>query len=246
MLRDVLGPRAADDLVDELQILYQQIATLGWKEMRPWSEFFASFKPPQFNSKHLEQRVTTNFLHYRTNYVMVAAGILVVQILFSPMIILSTAMIFCLYAYLTHVHKGSFQIGDFILNAKGKQYLFFGLSAVILISSGTLFKLFWTVFYSIFLCGGHMVMRPRSVSSKANRMYEEMKLSGENIFDFIPTTLYTDAPSSGSTREGTSSRRAADLEDPESKNEAYAEFKGADSKESMRKRPASYSSSKGD
>lgn len=246
MLRDVLGPGPADDLMDEMQILYQQIATLGWKEMRPWAEFFASFKPPQFNVKHLEQRITTNFLHYRTNYVMVATGILVVQILFSPMIILSTAVIFCLYTYLTHVHKGAFRIGDFILDGKGKQYLFFVLSAIILLSSGTLFKLFWTVFYSIFLCGGHMILRPRSVSSKANRMYEEMKLSGENIFDFIPTTLYTDAPSSGSTRERIGSRRATDLEDPGCYDEAYVEFKGADSKESIRKRPASYSSSKGD
>eukprot|EP01031_Cornospumella_fuschlensis_P002651 gene2651-3313_t len=72
MIRDVLGDAATEELMDALKLVGEKIQVLGWKEMRPWSEFFASFKPPQFDSRHLEQRITTNFLHYRSNYVVIS------------------------------------------------------------------------------------------------------------------------------------------------------------------------------
>lgn len=64
-LKSIIGERLAEDLLEELAILFQQLQVLGWKQLRPWNEFFAVFKTPQFNWKHLELRVTTNFLQYR-------------------------------------------------------------------------------------------------------------------------------------------------------------------------------------
>lgn len=238
MPSDVFRKDRIEEIVADLEPFIQQLQTLGWKEMRPWPEFFATFKPPQFTAKNLEQRVTTNLLFYRSNYVAVCAGVLILQVLFAPMILISTAISFAMYTYLTQIHKGSFQIGDFILDHAGKRYLWVSLSVLILFVSGTIYKILWAVIYSVILCGLHMVFRPRNVQSKANRAYEEMKLSGSNIFDFIPTGLYEDSKSPSARTTPSSS----DLEDP-----TAFDCETKDNYGSMRKRTgvSSYSS-KGD
>ena len=55
MLRDVLGEKATTELVEELNDLYEQLQILGWREIRPWSEFMAGFKVPDLNAAHLEE-----------------------------------------------------------------------------------------------------------------------------------------------------------------------------------------------
>lgn len=236
MIRDLLGNHRADELLNELQPFVAQLQALGWKEMRPWGEFFATFKAPQFNSKNLEQRIVTNMLYYRSNYVALCGGVLVLQVLFAPMILVSVAVIFTMYAYLTQVHKGSFRIGDLVLDNTGKRYMFFILSILILFISGTVYKMLWAIIYSIILCGAHMVFRPRNVQSKANRAYEEMKLSGANVFDFIPTSLYQDSKKDGPSGRP-SSGNLSDLEDPSSETESKGDTYG-----NMRKRHGNYGS----
>jgi hypothetical protein len=236
MLRDVLGNQRTDELLSDLEPFIIQLQTLGWKEMRPWGEFFATFKAPQFNSKNLEQRLVTNILYYRSNYIALCAGILILQVLFAPMILVSAAAIFALYTYLTQIHKGSFRLGDLVLDNNGKRYLFLILAAFILIASGTLYKILWAIVYSIFLCGLHMVFRPRNVQSKANRAYEEMKLSGANVFDFMPTSLYEDSKKNEPIGRS-SSGNMNDLEDPSMESESKGDGFG-----SMRKRHGNYGS----
>jgi hypothetical protein len=215
MLRDLVGNRNTDEMLQELYALYQQLQVIGWKEMRPWPEFFQTFKPPQFTAKNLEQRVTTNFLHYRSNYLAICAGVLIFQILFSPIILLTAVAIFGMYTYLLQLHKGALKIGEVVLDQNGKRYLFLGLSVFILLVSGTAFKILWAILYSLLLCGAHMIFRPRSVSSKANKAYEEMKLSGGNIFTFVPNGLYEDVrPHYGGNIGGNGGGATDDVEDP--------------------------------
>jgi hypothetical protein len=241
MLRDLLGNRSTDELLDELQPLIVQMQVLGWKEMRPWGEFFATFKAPQFNAKNLEQRIMTNVLYYRSNYLALCGGVLILQILFAPMILVSAAVIFALFVYLTQIHKGSFRIGDFILDNTGKRYMLVILSVFILFISGTALKILWAILYSIILCGVHLIFRPRNVQSKANRAYEEMKLSGANVFDFIPTNLYQDSKRDSPIGRMSSGGSLNDLEDPSLTSDS--ETKG-DPYNSMRKRHSSNYSSK--
>jgi hypothetical protein len=96
MLRDLLGEHGTDDLLLEFNNVYQQLKILGWKELRPWEEFFAVFKTPQLTLTHLEQRITTNFLQYRSNYVCLCGVIICIQILRAPVIILTLILIVAL------------------------------------------------------------------------------------------------------------------------------------------------------
>lgn len=232
MLRDVLGKERAEELLSELEPFLIQLQALGWKEIRPWGEFFATFKAPQFNAKNLEQRLMTNLLYYRSNYLALCGGVLILQVLFAPMILVSVGVIFAVYTYLTQVHKGAFRIGDFVLDNTGKRYMFLVLSALILFVSGTVYKILWAIIYSIMICGVHMIFRPRNVQSKANRAYEEMKLSGANVFDFIPTTLYQDSKKDSPVGR-MNGGNLNDLEDPaeSSESEAKGDYQG-----NMRKR----------
>eukprot|EP00981_Chlorochromonas_danica_P003753 scaffold691_cov181-Ochromonas_danica.AAC.6 len=94
MIRDLLGEERTEYLLAEIQPFVENLQELGWNEIKPWGEFFATFKAPQWNVRHLEQR------------------------------------------------------------------------------------LLWSALYAVLLCGLHLLFRPRNVSSKVNRMYEEAKLNG--------------------------------------------------------------------
>lgn len=70
-----MGSQArAEIILDDLGDAVEQLKRLGWKEQRPWPEFFAVFKPPEWTANALEQRLATNLLYYRTNYLIISAG----------------------------------------------------------------------------------------------------------------------------------------------------------------------------
>jgi len=230
MIRDLLGDRKTDEILSELQSLAEDIQTLGWKELRPWSEFFGNFKAPEFTSKILEERVVTNLLYYRSNYVVLCFGILCLQILFSPIILLSFFLVFGVFAYLCHFHRSVLQIGDFKFDNTGKQYIAIGISAFVLIVTGTITSLLWTLIYSLFLCGLHLLFRPRNISSKANKVYEEMKLNGnDTVFQFM-----------SAANKGGNSKSEYKSEDPEAdgsfKNGADRNYYQEEKAQGMRKR----------
>lgn len=205
MIRDVLGDKATDDLLVELQTFIQDLKVLGWKEIRPWDEFFATFKPPaKWDAKNLEERVTTNFLHYRSNYLIIASGILVLKILFAPFMLFSTLIIAAFAAYLLYIYKKPIVIGEFVFAGVAKFYFTLVVSFILLLLSGTIERMLWVVIYSIFFCGLHMIFRPRSINSKSNKLYEEMKLNGFDIFSFAQGKEY----------KSNSEEKKRDLEDP--------------------------------
>ncbi len=87
-----------------------------------------------------------------------------------------------------------------------------------------------------------MVFRPRSGQSKANRVYEEMKLSGGNIFTFAPSSGSSSSyNNSGASVYSSSVNNSADLEDPVPEDNAGgSNYASSASYGSMRNRNYTY------
>ena len=182
MLRDILGEKATDDFIEELNSLFEQIKILVWKELRPWGEFFAVFKLPQFNVRHLTQRISTNLIHYKSNYIIVCSTIFLVQILLSPLLLLTLITIVLFSGYFILLYKKPITLGEITLNDSVKKFLS-GFGSVILLSiTGTLEHLIWSILYCLTICALHLLFRPRSVTSKSNKLYEQLELNGFNCF----------------------------------------------------------------
>ena len=182
MLKDYLGEQHFKEISEEMGHFIEQMKTLGWKDLKSWNEFFGVFKIPQWNLKHLEQRLTTNFLHYRSNYLVICIIITLMQILFNPLVLLSLICITLFSIYFLILVKKPIVIGDMTINDKSKIYISVIGSILFLAISGALERLLWIIIYCVLVCALHMLFRPRSVTSKTNKVYEELKLSGFSWF----------------------------------------------------------------
>jgi hypothetical protein len=165
------------ELLDELKQSLAALKTLGWKEMRPWNEFFASFKPPEMKPDYVSQRVAANLLHYRSNYIFICAMVFLLRITFSPLLLITLAICAGLAYYSFVVHSGPFRIGEMLVDQRMKAYVAGGACVVLLILTGSLEALLWGLLSSLLLCGMHAFFRPRNIASRANHAYEEIKLS---------------------------------------------------------------------
>lgn len=182
MLQDLVGERQVKEMLDELGHFAEQMKKLGWKDLRSWNEFFSVFKIPQWNLKHIEQRVTANFLHYRSNYLALSIGICLFQIILAPSVLFSLICIGSFCVYVLVMIKGPLVVANIRINRKMKVYLCAAFSVVVLALTRALEQIFWMLVYCFILCVLHMVFRPRSVTSKANKIYEEVKITGFNWF----------------------------------------------------------------
>lgn len=90
----------------------------------------------------------------------VSLAVLALNVLLAPLILLTVVAVAALWIYLFAMQRRAIVIGEH------------------LVITGTLQRLLWATFYAVVLCGAHMVFRPHSVSSKMNRVYDEMNLSG--------------------------------------------------------------------
>ena len=187
MLKDILGETKANVVSNELGHFIEQCKHYGYKDIRPWTtEFISDFKLPQWNIKHLEQRVITNLLHYRSNYLIICIIIYLIQLIFSPITLISLILISLLIFYVMIInHNQPIVIGEVIINDKGKRFLTIGITIVFLFISGILGQLIWSAIYCILICLFHALFRPRTVSSKSNKSYEEYKSKGFSFFTRI-------------------------------------------------------------
>ena len=86
MLSDALGSEKVTESRDDIESF---MINFWLMNSRPWNEFFAVFKPPQWNYGLIEQRISTNCLHYRSNYILLCVGIFAVRMVFSPLMLLN-------------------------------------------------------------------------------------------------------------------------------------------------------------
>lgn len=156
----------------------------------------------------MEQRFTTNVLHYRSNYIILCLIIFIIQIIFSPFIFISILFViaFCIYMLII-THNVPIVIGENVADNKSKKYITIIASLVFLGLSGAIEKLLFSSIYCIIIVSIHALFRPRSVTSKTNKLYEELKLNGFSWFG-------------GKNKEGEESDTGGvdllDIENPES------------------------------
>jgi hypothetical protein len=71
-------------LVSEMQEFTEKLNKYGLKSPRPWQEFGSGFKTPK-NKQDFEERVQTNFMLYRANYIVLLAGVMSWSVIISPL-----------------------------------------------------------------------------------------------------------------------------------------------------------------
>lgn len=167
--------------MDEITEAVEQLRILGWKEQRGWGEFAGSFKVPS-DTKSLEQRVNANFLHYRTNYLIITASVFILRLLLAPMLFLSIVCCAAVSAAAILLIKDPIRIGDFIITQSIKLIGCALVSLLFLALCGAVEHLLWGLLISALLCFSHMIFRPRSISSKSNKIYEEAKINVSGWF----------------------------------------------------------------
>ena len=170
----ILSSAQREAITDEFNEFVEQITIIGWREQRSWSEFCSKFSIPDYKS--LEQRMTANFLHYRTNYLIITVSIFILRILLAPLLFLSIVCCAAASAAFILLYKQPILIGDFEVDHKMKITGCVIVSVVFLALCGAVEHLLWGVIFSAIVVVGHMVLRPRSISSKSNKVYEEMKI----------------------------------------------------------------------
>jgi PRA1 family protein len=182
-LEEVLGETRGKEVAEEMGTILEQIKSLGYKEMRSWNEFFAVLKPPSsWSYKNVEQRLLTNLVHYRSNYMAICAGLFGIRIIFAPYILLALICVVAFAVYLLIIVNKPIVVGEFAIDDRMKQGIVAVTTSVFLALCGALERLLWTIVYCILICGLHMVFRPRSVTSKTGKPYDEIKLSGFSWF----------------------------------------------------------------
>jgi hypothetical protein len=209
------------DLLEEFLSSVERVKVLGWKETRPWHDFFATFKPVELNHHYVSQRVTTNMVHYRSNYLLIAVLVLLIRIIFSPLLLITLCVCggICYYAFI--VHDRSFVFGDIEIDGSKKAIACAVLTFTLLALTGSITSLMWTFVIVLLINGLHALFRPRSISARTEYAYEDAKYS------------WTGGSSTGTTKEDVMD----DPENPSSASSGYAEsgvYPGGDG--SVRKR----------
>ena len=192
ILKEYIGEENAANLMQEIQTLTREFKNLGWKEARPWKEFFAVFKPPtQWKLSIIQERMETNFYQYRTNYLYVVLAILAFDVVTSPFIacmLIAAALIF-----LTISAKEQIQIGETSIQGKEKMYLASALSGLLLLLTGVLMNILTTLGIASFIILVHMLFRPRDLNSKYNKLkqkFREEVSRGKESKDSLPLYIY--------------------------------------------------------
>mmetsp|Transcript_31345 Transcript_31345/g.40331 ORF Transcript_31345/g.40331 Transcript_31345/m.40331 type:complete len:187 (+) Transcript_31345:167-727(+) len=169
---------AAMDVSEDVKELIEQLKILGWKERKPWNEFFDKFKAPKsWTYKHLEERITTNFLHYRSNYALIFTIIICAFIITNPGLLLSIFSCAGIFIYFVPTTHRVVRIGDKTFNQKEGILIASAGSTALLFLTGGFYKLLLIISVAGGVCVVHMIFRPRNISSKANRIFEETKLN---------------------------------------------------------------------
>eukprot|EP00904_Undaria_pinnatifida_P003776 jgi/Undpi1/1339/HiC_scaffold_11.g04731.m1 len=153
------------------------VRELRMNETKPWGDFFAHFKPPRaWTMQVLDERVTTNFLHYRGNYSIIVVGLMLLGIISNPSVLLAVACCVMLVVYLLPHGKEDRPVVLFEHTLQKKERLAGAVIGVpcILSLSGAWYILVYYVGSGVLLCTLHCVFRPRSLSSKATRTAREV------------------------------------------------------------------------
>lgn len=177
-LSEILGEKRGKEIKEEIGFFLEQTKIVLWNDLRSFSDFISVLNIPQLNKKNLQQRILTNALHYRSNYGLICILIFLTRILFAPFLLLSLILVLSFCFYLLVFISAPIVINDITISNNGKQLICVISTVIFLALCGALERLLWTVMYCILICLLHMTFRPRSVTSKTGKLYDELKLTG--------------------------------------------------------------------
>ncbi|KAG5184849.1 PRA1 family protein-domain-containing protein [Tribonema minus] len=175
------SPGTADPgsgIMGELQSIASELQSLSWRNMRPWGEFFEQFKPPRAWTKEvLDERITTNMLHYRGNYCFVVFGSILVFIVSSPALLLVAAASLALLVFLfpTETSGRAVVVSGRAVSAPERRFIAIVLILTLLATTGAAATLLYASGLAAATCLAHAVFRPRNLKSKFNRLQEEAR-----------------------------------------------------------------------
>ncbi|CAN0417573.1 unnamed protein product [Ascophyllum nodosum] len=152
--------------------------------MKPWGDFFARFKAPgAWTTTVLDERLTTNFLHYRGNYSVIAAGLFVIGIISHPSVLFALLSCALLVTFLFPAgeHPRIVRLGERTLESGERTAGGVIGVACILGLTGAWYTLVFYGGLALFVCTVHALFRPRTVSSKASRAAAGVAASGFTI-----------------------------------------------------------------
>jgi hypothetical protein len=130
------------------------------------------------NYNNISQRVGTNLLHYRSNYIFIAAVVMLVKIIFSPLLLISLCICAGFFYYAFVIHNEPFTFGENMrVDGSSKAVVCGVVSFIFLALTGSLENMVWGALTVILLCGFHAILRPRSIAARVNYVYEDTKLS---------------------------------------------------------------------
>ncbi|CAM9549057.1 unnamed protein product [Discosporangium mesarthrocarpum] len=176
-----MGQDLLSTLLGEVRGLLAALQELGWKDLRPWGEFFARFKAPrEWSLTALDERVTTNVLHYRGNYAAILSGSLLVSIISSFSVLVALVLSLVLIVYLFPSGKDNRVVviaGREPDRAERMAVAVIGVSCL-LGFSGAVYSILYSLGLALLGCLVHAIFRPRNPQSKLNRLSEEVKVSG--------------------------------------------------------------------
>lgn len=155
---------------NQLTEAFEAIKVIGYKELRPWDIFFSSFQVPQWESKHLQQRMSTNSIYFRSNYAVVCLVLLGLRIVFSPMLLIELLLVGALCFYGIFVVKHPVAVGEFVIDSRERLIICVVTSFLFMTLTGAMASLLWSFILCFVLCGSHMVFHIRNYSSDPSQM----------------------------------------------------------------------------
>ena len=177
-------------------------------DFQPWKEFLGVFKPPQPGVRHVEQRVSANFEHYKANYLIICLVFLGLRIILNPVFLITLVLTFAFAGYALFIYKQPLVIGTTTINDFQKTLAVGVISFLLFWLSGTLEALIWSILYCLIFCGMHMIFRPcvRKVAGKPSKpLYDNNVEDPESGSSYGSDADTVRKRGSGATDRGTDS-----------------------------------------
>jgi len=185
-MRDLLDEAQYAVLLEEGGLILQRLKELV-NSTKAWSDFFAVLKIPSANRKHIEQRISTNLMHYRSNYFAILSLLVLFQIVAHPVLLLALLVVALFLFYSLCILKPPLVLSPtVIINQQGCNIAVSVCVFVFFTLCGVLERIIWTCIYWFVLSFSHMLLRPRSVTSKtSDSLYDEKRsINLFSIFNF--------------------------------------------------------------
>ncbi|KAK8809488.1 hypothetical protein WA158_000431 [Blastocystis sp. Blastoise] len=155
----------------------REMKQIGWADLRPWEDFFGKMSMPKKDLEKIEKRFETNVLFYRTNYIYLCSGLLLIQCLFNIRFLLTVAVVAGLIIYLFFEPFGPIIVNKRRLNDLEKIAVTIIGLFICSIICGTLLQSLYSL---LAILGGvtvHSVFRERSIKAKLNYESTNIKLT---------------------------------------------------------------------